>query len=280
MHIVKKNEYSYDNDSNWSELVWYGYLRYLEYVRRDLDAIGVLIDYDFKDIPDKTFYNLVSNFYSIYLTKGDILNIISRLKGIQYDRFEALNSRMVFKDIVSEGHGRDFSWWEETFQVNYIVAVAENFTIDPNHNYSKEDIEEMAKNKQIVAVDSYSKDIGMNPKLSFIKEEPTNVDIDTLRLGLGCDFLSEYDNIFQLDLLENIDSEFASKVYKTAISLIKKRLNKKKVLNECKQILLFLNENMGRMNEAVNHFDGGNEYLDLSHELVASHQKLLSKIVH
>lgn len=280
MHIVKKNEYSYDNDSNWSELVWYGYLRYLEYVKRDLDAIGVLIDYDFKDIPDKTFYNLVSNFYSIYLTKGDILNIISRVKGIQYDRFEALNSRMVFKYIVREGHGRDFSWWEETFQVNYIVAVAEDFIIDPNHNYSKEDIEEMAKNKQIVAVDSYSKDIGMNPKLSFIKEEPTNVDIDTLRLGLGCDFLSEYDNIFQLDLLENIDSEFASKVYKTAISLIKKRLNKKKVLNECKQILLFLNENMGRMNEAVNHFDGGNEYLDLSHELVASHQKLLSKIVH
>lgn len=280
MHIVKKNEYSYDNDSNWSELVWYGYLSYLEYVKRDLDAIGVLIDYDFKDIPDKTFYNLVSNFYSIYLYNGDILNIISRVKGIQYDRFEALNSRMVFKDIVSEGHGRDFSWWEETFQVNYIVAVAEDFTIDPNHNYSKEDIEEMAKNKQIVAIDSYSKDIGMNPKLSFIKEEPTNVDIDTLRLGLGCDFLSEYDNIFQLDLLENIDSEFASKVYKTAISLIKKRLNKKKVLNECKQILLFLNENMGRMNEAVNHFDGGNEYLDLSHELVASHQKLLSKIVH
>ena len=280
MHIVKKNEYSYDNDSNWSELVWYGYLSYLEDVKRDLDAIGVLIDYDFKDIPDKTFYSLVSNFYSIYLYNGDILNIISRLKGIQYDRFEALNSRMVFKDIVSEGHGRDFSWWEETFQVNYIVAVAEDFTIDPNHNYSKEDIEEMAKNKQIVAIDSYSKDIGMNPKLSFIKEEPTNVDIDTLRLGLGCDFLSEYDNIFQLDLLENIDSEFASKVYKTAISLIKKRLNKKKVLNECKQILLFLNENMGRMNEAVNHFDGGNEYLDLSHELVASHQKLLSKIVH
>lgn len=280
MHIVKKNEYSYDNDSNWSELVWYGYLSYLEDVKRDLDAIGVLIDYDFKDIPDKTFYSLVSNFYSIYLYNGDILNIISRVKGIQYDRFEALNSRMVFKDIVSEGHGRDFSWWEETFQVNYIVAVAEDFTIDPNHNYSKEDIEEMAKNKQIVAIDSYSKDIGMNPKLSFIKEEPTNVDIDTLRLGLGCDFLSEYDNIFQLDLLENIDSEFASKVYKTAISLIKKRLNKKKVLNECKQILLFLNENMGRMNEAVNHFDGGNEYLDLSHELVASHQKLLSKIVH
>lgn len=280
MHIVKKNEYSYDNDSSWSELVWYGYLSYLEYVKRDLDAIGVLIDYDFKDIPDKTFYNLISNFYSIYLNNGDILNIISRVKGIQYDRFEALNSRMVFKDIVREGHGRDFSWWEETFQVNYIVAVAEDFTIDPNHNYSKEDIEEMAKNKQIVAVDSYSKDIGMNPKLSFIKEEPTNVDIDTLRLGLGCDFLSEYDNIFQLDLLENIDSEFASKVYKTAISLIKKRLNKKKVLNECKQILLFLNENMGRMNEAVNHFDGGNEYLDLSHELVASHQKLLSKIVH
>lgn len=280
MHIVKKNEYSYDNDSNWSELVWYGYLSYLEYVKRDLDAIGVLIDYDFKDIPDKTFYNLVSNFYSIYLYNGDILNIISRVKGIQYDRFEALNSRMVFKDIVSEGHGRDFSWWEETFQVNYVVAVAKDFAIDPNHNYSKEDIEEMAKNKQIVAIDSYSKDIGMNPKLSFIKEEPTNVDIDTLRLGLGCDFLSEYDNIFQLDLLENIDSEFASKVYKTAISLIKKRLNKKKVLNECKQILLFLNENMGRMNEAVNHFDGGNEYLDLSHELVASHQKLLSKIVH
>lgn len=280
MHIVKKNEYSYDNDSNWSELVWYGYLSYLEYVKRDLDAIGVLIDYDFKDIPDKTFYNLISNFYSIYLNNGDILNIISRLKGIQYDRFEALNSRMVFKDIVREGHGRDFSWWEETFQVNYIVAVAKDFAIDPNHNYSKEDIEEMEKNKQIVAVDSYSKDIGMNPKLSFIKEEPTNVDIDTLRLGLGRDFLSEYDNIFQLDLLENIDSEFASKVYKTAISLIKKRLNKKKVLNECKQILLFLNENMGRMNETVNHFDGGNEYLDLSHELVASHQKLLSKIVH
>lgn len=280
MHIVKKNEYSYDDYSNWSEVVWYGSLRCLKDVKRDLDAMRVLIDYDFKDIPDKTFYNLVSNFYSIYLTKGDILNIISRVNGIQYDKFEELNSRMVFKDIVREGHGRDLSWWEETFQVNYIVAVAKDFTIDSNHNYSKEEIEEMAKNKQIVAIDLYSKDIGWDPELSFEKEEPTEVDIDTLGLGLGCEFLNEYDSCFQLDLLENADSEFASKAYKIAISIIRKRLNKKKVLNEFKQILLFLNENMDRMNEGVNYSDDRNEYLGLSHELVDSHQKLLQKIVH
>lgn len=288
MHITKKNEYNYDgNFSRWEEIVWFQNLEYLKDVKKDLDAINKLIESDFKKISDKDFYDLVSNFYLIYLTKNDLLNILSKVNGIEYNKFEKLNSRMTFKDIVTEGHGRNFDWWEETYQIGWIVATSKDLVLNRDYNYSKEEIEQMVKKKQVISFGKYAQSIGMEPVLSYKSEEVEKINI----LKINFDFedydelLNEFDVYFDFCLLKKDDSIFNKEVYKTAVSMIRKRLNKKKVLNDCKKIILFLNDNIHLISEVVqNEYftdeNDKNKYLDLSEELTISHKNLLLQYTH
>ena len=296
MHIRKRNEY--DNDfysgSRWSEIECFSKLEYLEDIKNDLIAIKKLIDSNFKDLPDEEFIKLVSNFYLIYIGKKDILNIISKVNNIEYNKIQKLNSTMTFKDIVSEGHGRDFSWWEETFQVIYIVATSYDLTLK-EHYYSKEEIKQMVKNKQIILFDSVPRTIGINSKLQFKFEEYEKrlgllfdkakeyEKIEMLNISLDIDsvdkLLEEFDTNFDFSILIKGTTPFSEEVYKNTVSLIRKRLNKKKVLNDCKEILLFLNENIDSINDVIKNeyfYDEKDEkkYLDLSKE-VKQHQKSL-----
>jgi len=235
MHITKKNEYDYDAyDSRWKEIVWFHGLEYLKDVKKDLDAINKLIESDFKKISDKDFYDLVSNFYSIYLTKNDLLNILSKVNGIEYNKFKKINSTMTFKDIVTEGHGRDFGWWEETYQIGWIVATSKDLVLNRDYNYSKEEIEQMVKKKQIISFGKYAQSIGITPVLSYKSEEVEKINI--LKINFDFDdydeLLNEFDVYFDFSLLKTDDSTFDEEVYKTAVSMIRKRLNKKNLQNQ------------------------------------------------
>ena len=282
MNISRKKSYDYDSyGSIWKEIIWYGNLRYLNDIKIDLDTIKKLMDSDFKDLSDEEFYNLISRFYSIYITKDDILKILSKVNGIEYDKFEKLNSRMTFKDVVSEGHGKDFSYWEETFEIGWIVATAKNLTLNPEYNYSKKEIEQMIRNKQIICLDEQPIAIGMDPKLPYKAETPENVDIPKVNLDNADidEFLDEYDSYINFNLLRTNDSEFSKEVYKTAFAIIRKRLNKKKVLSDCRQIILFLNNNFHLINKVLQNKSFDNEtdkkkYIDLHEELTASHKSL------
>lgn len=283
MYIEKRNEYDPDfrSGSRWSEIEYFFNLEYLEDVKKDLIAIEKLIDSNFKDLPDEEFFKLVSNFYSIYIGKKDILNVLSKVNGIEYNKFQKLNSTMTFKDIVSEGHGRDFSWWEETFQVIYIVATSNDLTLKQYRHYSKEEIKQMVKKKQIISFGKYSKARGMNPKLPYKAEEFDKIEMLNMSLDIESvdELLEGFDTSFNFNILTKDASTFSEEVYKNAVSLIRKRLNKKKVLNDCKEILLFLKENIDSINDIIKneYFDDEKKekkYLDLSKE-VKQHQKSL-----
>ena len=283
MYIEKRNEYDPDfrSGSRWSEIEYSFNLEYLEDVKNDLIAIEKLIDSNFKDLPDEEFFKLVSNFYSIYIGKKDILNILSKVNGIEYNKIQKLNSTMTFKDIVSEGHGRDFSWWEETFQVIYIVATSNDLTLKQYCHYSKEEIKQMVKKKQIVSFGKYPKARGMDPKLPYKPEEFGKIKMLNMSLDIESvdELLEGFDTSFDFSVLTKDASTFSEEVYKNAVSLIRKRLNKKKVLNDCKEILLFLKENIDSINDVIKneYFDDEKDekkYLDLSKE-VKQHQKSL-----
>ena len=67
--------------------------------------------------------------------------------------------------------------------------------------------------------------------------------------------------------------------------MIRKRLNKKKVLNDCKKIILFVNDNIHLISEVVQNGyftdeNDKNKYLDLSEELTTSHKNLLLQYTH
>ena len=282
MHIEKKKEYDYEEyGSRWQEIVWFDNYQYIKEVKKDLEAIERLLDVDFKDLSDRDFYSLISNFYSVYLTKRDILGLASKVNGVLYDKFEKLNSRMTFKDMVTEGHGRDFSWWEETYQLEFLVMTSEDIKLDSDYNYSKEEILEMIRNKQIVSLGCYAKAVGFEPVLPYETEKVEKLDI--LKFDLEHenkdDFICRYRDLFKFDNLKEGDSSFSQAVYKNAISLLRKRLNKKKVINDCKDIILFLNDNIELVDEVVRdgiYMDEGEreEYLDLSKDLSSSHKSL------
>lgn len=282
MHITKKKEYDYEvYGSRWKEIVWFGNVEYLEDVKRDLEAINKLSDTEFRDLSNEEFYSLISNFYTVFLTKKDILDILFKVMGVEYTKFEQLNSKMIYKDIVSEGHGRDFSWWEETYQVGWLVAAAKDLNLVPNYNYSKEEIKEMVEKKQIVSFGQMDKAIGFDPIIPYEEEKVEKIDIP--RVSLDCENLDEltwdYETCFLFDKLKKDESKLSLAVYDEAVALIRRRINKKKVLNDCKKIILFLNENIHVVDDDVrnNYYmdkDGKSKYTDLSGEVKEGHKQL------
>lgn len=253
MKITKKNLYSYeDSDSRWLEINWFDHFEYLNDVKEDLYSIKRLVETDFKNISDEEFYNIVSRFYSIFLTKNDILNILSKTVGKEFDRFEVLKTRMTYKDTVSEGHGRDFSWWEETFEIDWIVVAAKDFILDKNHNYSKDEIRELIRNKQIIKLSNRKKPIGINPKLSYESEEVESINTHSINIG-KMDYMNfvSYDELISLNSIKYDDSDFGKELYHRTISLLRKNLSKKRILNDFKKILLFLNDNIYTLCELI-----------------------------
>lgn len=285
MYIEKRKEYDYDEyGSRWKEIVWFDNYQYIKDVKKDLDAIKRMMEVEFKNLSNEEFYDLISNFYKVYITKKEILDIVSKVSGVRYDKFERLKSRMAFKSLVTEGHGRDFSWWEETYEASWCVATLEGFKLDPEYNYSKEEIRELVRNKKIVSFGRYAHDVGFDPELPYEKEELEKIEIPEVKLEYDNveDFV-EWNNIFKLDDLKPGDTDFSKSVQSVAVSLLRRRLNKKRVLKDCSSIIAFLDENIHMIDDVVEngyYMDEGkkDEYLGISQEVTTNHKALSKKM--
>lgn len=287
MNIIKKNEYNDDfySDSRWTYFRYCFHLRNLEYIKKDLEAINTLIDVDFKKLTNEEFYCLISNFYSICINKYDFIQIFKKINGVEYDKVQRLNTRMIFKDMVTEGHGRDFSWWDETFQIVWIVATSKDLSLREDYNYSIDEINEMVKNKQIILFNKTANAIGWVKNLNCEPEEITSIDTLEIDFKFGNDDIFRYGLGlgFDFNLLKQGETEFSNNVYNNAFSIMRKRLNKKKVLEDCKQIILFLKDNIHTINDVINDEILGcpndEYYLNLSNDINNIHKELLLKIL-
>lgn len=285
MYIEKRKEYDYDEyGSRWKEIVWFDNYQYIKDVKKDLDAIKRMMEVEFKNLSNEEFYDLISNFYKVYITKKEILDIVSKVSGVRYDKFERLNSRMAFKSLVTEGHGRDFSWWEETYEAAWCVATLEGFSLDPEYNYSKDEIRELVKSKKIVSFGRYAHDVGFDPDLPYEAEELEKIDVPEVKLEYDNveDFI-QWNNIFKFEDLKQGDTDFSKSVQRGAVSLLRRRLNKKRVLKDCSSIIAFLDENIHMIDDVVEngyYMDEGkkDEYLGISQEVTTNHKALSKKM--
>ena len=168
------------------------------------------------------------------MSEKDILDIASKVNGARFDRFEKLNSRMTFESLVSERHGRDFSWWEETYQIGWGVLTKEVVEIDPGYNYSKGEIKNLVKEGKIISLGRYADAVGFDPVLPYEKEEPEKIDIPEIKLDykdVDVEDLTDYYTIsFDFDCLQDGDTEFGKRAKSCAYSMLRRRLYKKKVL--------------------------------------------------
>ena len=309
MYIKEKNVYGYYNyQDRWDEGGWWwsemfsgsaAYFENLEDVKVDLDAINTLIDSDFSDICDRDFYYLISRFYSINLTIKELLNIISRVNSCYYDKFELLNSRQTFCISKQEGHGKDLNLWSDKYLVRWIVATTKDFNLNPNYNYSKDEIEKMILNKQIVAIARWDKKVGIDStKLPYQEEEFEDIK----NSKIACDakyirnYLYAYDFTntgnfntifdkpgFDFDCLKEGENNFSKNIYKEACSMIRIRLNKEQVLKICEQIVLFLKDEIDKLFPRIQEsyfciYSNKEKYLNLAKELKDINNILLIKL--
>ena len=321
MNLIKKRVYGYYDDccdrmdeyfDRRDEGDWYWEMmlnpgdnfEYLEEVKEDLATIKQLIDSDFKDLSDEHFYHLISRFYYVDLSLNDFLNIISRVNHVQYDKFEELRTRQTYKIQMQEGHGKDLSWWPETYEAGWIVATAKNFRLKSNYNYSNQEIENMIKNKKIVFICEHNNAVGMEPKLPYEEEEYKVKNIPkiecyskNIKKAINSLILHSYHSYdeymkyvypcigktFNFGYLKEGKTRFSKAVYKEACSMIRIRLNKKQVLKDCKRIILFLNNELNYLIPHIqkSYFDvyaDKDKYLNLLEKLKNNHKTLLLKL--
>lgn len=283
MNIFKKKEYRYDlYGTKWSDILWYGNLENIKEVKKDLDAIQKLIKNEFKNFTNEEFNELISRFYTVYLTRKDILKILSIINDIEYNKFEKLNSKMIYKNTIMPSENKETK--EEIFQIGWVVATAKDLTLNSNYNYSKKEIEQMIKNKQIISVGKYSQALEMDPMLLYQYENEEKINIPEIDLGyensnnIFYNFACDY--YFDLNKLKEGKTNLNKEIYKIAFSVFRKRLNKQKALIHFKQIILFLNDNIYLINDVIKRDENINKsdktkYLELQKEL-ESNQKLLA----
>ncbi|MBQ9279952.1 MAG: hypothetical protein IJ215_02760 [Clostridia bacterium] len=122
-----------------------------------------------KLLPEKSFHLMedeliFSNIKSLFmigsvndtdyfsLSISECLKIYSQNDGVVYDQYSKLKTDVVRRVVVSEGSGRDFSWWTEYHNLSYIVFAKEGVRLSKKQ-YTLKEVSQLVNNGEIVIVD-------------------------------------------------------------------------------------------------------------------------------
>ena len=194
--------------------------------RMYLNILKRVVESDFKKLTDKELYDLLSTIYDIYLDQFDYLKMLSIDNNKRYTKFWTIPTTMVFKSLVTEGHGRSFDYWEQPFQAYYDVALSDDF-LPQSKPYTKEEIKDLIENKNIVLLKRREREF--NGGKDFNREEFE--EFKTLDL----DLVNKHpDTSFRIN--SSVFANFAS-----FGKLLRKEFPKKRVLSDIREIIMDLN---------------------------------------
>ena len=238
MYIEKKS--NYDPLSNlpfWERVNRYSYYNEFDHVISEIENIiksfNLLLRKDYKCITDEEYFNIVNQFYNISFFKTDILKILSIIDKVNYDKYQWLKTRVIFTTLESEGHGRDFSWWHETRQLMLELITPEDLVIDKKHDYSSEEIKEIFNNYKVYLFDYSNKELGIDPKLQFVKETSIGIKIPMFKL---VDYDEEDYSGFELGQIKYEDENFNEIIKQTGYKLVRRKIRPTTVFKFAKDI--------------------------------------------
>lgn len=208
-----------------------------EKVHKYINTVNSIVNTDFEKLSDEEFYDLLCNLYSINLTEMDYLKILSQVNNKKYNRFTEIGTYMTFPGTVTEGHGHDFSWWEQLYQVKYIIAVSEDINIEYDSIFSKEDIKSMIENKNIVIVNNTSVPLDLHNNPNFKQEEVET--LPSIHLNFSRTF-DEFDG--------TISKKFN---FPIVASMLRRKFTKKKVLDDMRN---YIDKLQAQINEVLSYF--------------------------
>lgn len=199
-------------------------------LKKYINIIDDLVNQDLKQLSDEEFYDLLCKVYSISLTEEDYLKILSKRNNKKYNRFTEIGTFMTFTDTATEGHGRDFSWWQQLYQIRYIVAVSEDIEIEYDSILRKNDIKKMIEDKSIVIIECKTRPI--NNKLNI------NETVEDMQLiNLNC----SYSNGIYGRLIGEI---YKDDNFPIVISMLRRKFTKKRIIKDMKDYIEELKDEM------------------------------------
>ena len=216
------------------------------------------------DIND--LYELIKYFYTIKIETKDYLDYLNQTKGTDFDKTVEIPTKIVVMDRTSEGHGRDFSWWHETRQLMIELITPEGLVIDKKHDYSSEEIKEIFNNYKVYLFDYSNKELGIDPKLPFVKETSIGIKIPMFKL---VDYDEEDYSGFELGQIKYEDENFNEIIKQTGYKLVRRKIKLTTVFKFAKDIFESIYNN-------INYYE--NEILKCSFIKEQEKEELIQRI--
>ena len=130
-----------------------------DYKFKDVCRISELINEYFTDKENMNIinlYKLLSYFYDIKIEDIDYLDYVNSSTNKHFTKIIDIPTEEVIQEMHSEGHGRDFSWWTQNYQV-YIKALSNEF--EPiKEEYTSEEIKSLITKEQVCILYPYRKE--------------------------------------------------------------------------------------------------------------------------
>ena len=197
-------------------------LRFKKFLQEYISILNEVIVSDFDKLSDKDLYKLLSKIYSISLSEKDYLKMLSMYNNKKYTSIYRIPTKMTFKSLATEGHGRSFDWWDQLYQVYYVVAASDTFKFDYNKTYSKSEIKKLSSDKTIVLLNKVDKTVDY---IDFTQQRYEEIPT------LGINNFSD-------------NSEFILDNFNLFGKLLRIKFKKRKVLKDVKIIVDALNEDI------------------------------------
>ena len=121
-----------------------------------LKGKGIMIDAYENDEEDTININ---NLFSISLTEEDFINIANLMYPNEYDRVMTLHANYVGKYRKEEGHGKNFSWWEEFYEYSYRVIARKNVQLDMAKKYSSCELKALIESRDILIIQAIREEV-------------------------------------------------------------------------------------------------------------------------
>ena len=181
---LQNQTYSYFYSKNEQEILEIFKKTLNEYI----NIINSLLNKDLKQLSDDEFYDLLQKVYSISLTEEDYLKILSKRNHKKYKKFIEIGTFMTFQDTHTEGYGASSIYFNQLYQIKYIIAITEDAKIESNSILSKDDIKQMVEDKSIVLI---SRKIAPIKNQLSIDETLENIPLPQLNNTSSCNIGSK-----------------------------------------------------------------------------------------
>lgn len=103
----------------------------------------------------KDLFNLIKHFYDFEIDTKDYLDYLNQKEGTKFDKTIDIPTNIVSVIISSEGHGKDFSYWSQNYQL-MIKAATKDF-IPSKEEYTIDEIQQLITIGKIYPLNPFGK---------------------------------------------------------------------------------------------------------------------------